>query len=65
MLTSSGPSALRDLVVAQAGVGLYVCGLAASMRQGVEMAVQAIESGDAAAKLGAFVEATRRVAAKS
>lgn len=62
VLTSSGPSALRDLVVAQAGAGLYVCGLAASMRQGVEMSIQAIESGDAAAKLGAFVEATRRVA---
>ncbi|MBX7111638.1 MAG: anthranilate phosphoribosyltransferase [Dehalococcoidia bacterium] len=62
-LTASGPSALRDLVVAQAGAGLYVCGLAASMRQGVEMSIQAIESGDAAAKLGAFVEATRRVAA--
>ncbi len=63
VLAESSPLALRDLVAAQAGAGLYVTGLAASMKQGVEMAIQAIESGDAAAKLGAFVEATRRAAA--
>ncbi|MEX2446120.1 MAG: anthranilate phosphoribosyltransferase, partial [Dehalococcoidia bacterium] len=59
-----GPTALRDLVVAQAGAGLYVTGLAPSLRQGVERAVRAIEDGDAAARLGAFVEATRRAAGK-
>jgi anthranilate phosphoribosyltransferase len=64
VLTESTPLALRDLVAAQAGAGLYVTGLAASIRQGVEMALQAIESGDAAAKLGAFVEATRRASAQ-
>jgi anthranilate phosphoribosyltransferase len=58
----SAPMALRDLVVANAGAGLYVTGLASSIRQGVEMAIEAIESGDAAARVGSFVEATRRVA---
>ncbi|GMU41066.1 MAG: anthranilate phosphoribosyltransferase 2 [Chloroflexota bacterium] len=64
VLTGNGPLPLRDLVVAQAGAGLYVTGLAASLRQGVEMAVRAIDEGDAAAKLAAFVEATRRAAGK-
>ncbi len=65
ILTQGSPLSLRDLVAAQAGAGLYVCGLASSLRNGVEMALQVIESGDAAAKLGAFVEATRRAAAGS
>jgi anthranilate phosphoribosyltransferase len=56
-----GPPAVRDLVLATAGAGLYVSGLASSIRQGVEMGAKAIDSGDAAARLGAFVEATRRV----
>ncbi len=64
VLTGNGPLALRDLVVAQAGAGLYVTGLAASLRQGAEMAIRAIDEGDAAAKLAAFVEATRRAAGK-
>jgi len=55
---------VRDLIVAQAGAGLYVTGLASSLQQGVEQAIQSIESGDAAAKVGAFVEATRRAAGK-
>ena len=63
VLTQSTPLALRDLIAAQAGAGLYVAGLAATMRQGVEASLKVIESGDAAAKLGAFVETTRRVAA--
>ena len=58
-----GPRAVRDLIVANAGAGLYVTGLAASLKQGSELAIQAIDSGDAAAKTGAFVEATRRAAA--
>ncbi len=38
--------------------------LAASLRQGVEMAIRTIDEGDAAAKVGAFVEATRRAAGR-
>ena len=64
VLRGEGPIAVRDLIVAQAGAGLYVTGLASSLRQGVEQAIQSIDSGDAAAKLGAFVEATRRAAGK-
>ena len=48
VLTQGSPLSLRDLVVAQAGAGLYVCGLASSLRNGVEMALSVIESGDAA-----------------
>ena len=64
VLKGEGPVAVRDLIVAQAGAGLYVTGLAASLRQGVEMAIRAIDEGDAAAKVGAFVEATRRAAGR-
>ena len=64
VLAGRGPAAVRDLIVAQAGAGLYVTGLAASLRQGVEMAIHSIDDGDAAAKVGAFVEATRRAAGK-
>ncbi len=62
VFAGEGPLALRDLVCAQAGAGLYVAGLAASLQQGVELAIKAIEEGDAAARVGAFVEATRRLA---
>ena len=37
---------VRDLIVAQAGAGLYVTGLASSLRTGVEMALHAIDEGD-------------------
>jgi anthranilate phosphoribosyltransferase len=64
VLGGSGPLALRDMIAAQAGAGLYVTGLAASMKDGVKMALDAIEQGDASAKVAAFVEATRRAAGK-
>ena len=64
VLRGEGPPAVRDLIVAQAGAGLYVTGLASSLRAGVDMAKQSIDDGDAAAKLGAFVEATRRAAGR-
>lgn len=63
VFAGGGPPAVRDLIVANAGAGLYVTGLASSLKQGSELAAKAIDSGDAAAKTGAFVEATRRVAA--
>src|SRR5690606_24469815 len=55
---------IRDMIVAQAGAGLYVTGLAASLKDGVKMAIDAIEEGDAAAKVAAFVEVSRRAAGK-
>ena len=63
VFAGDGPPAVRDFVVANAAAGLYVAGLASSLRQGAEQAREAIESGDAAARVGSFVEATRRLAA--
>jgi anthranilate phosphoribosyltransferase len=60
VLAGEGPAAVHDFIAANAGAALYVCGLAASLQQGAEQARAAIASGDAAARLGAFVEATRR-----
>lgn len=60
VFSGTASEAVRDFVAANAGAGLYVLGLAATLRQGVEQAKAAMESGDAAARLGAFVEATRR-----
>ena len=56
----SGSAALGDFIAVNTGAGLYVCGLAASIQQGAEQALTAIDEGEAAARLGAFVEATRR-----
>jgi len=64
VFAGNGPVALRDMIAAQAGAGLYVTGLAATLRDGVKMAIEAIEDGDAAAKVAAFVEATRRAAGR-
>jgi anthranilate phosphoribosyltransferase len=61
VLRGEGPPAVRDLILATAGAGLYVTGLASSLRQGVETAARHLDNGDAAARVGAFVEATRRV----
>jgi anthranilate phosphoribosyltransferase len=62
VFASEGPVAVRDLICANAGAGLYATGLASSVRQGVEQAKALIESGEAAARVASFVEATRRVA---
>ena len=64
ILNAEGPPAVRDLVAANAGASLYVTGLASSIRQGVELSLEVIRNGEAAARVGAFVEATRRVAAE-
>lgn len=61
VLSGTGSVAVRDFIALNAGAGLYVTGLAPSIHQGVERALELIESGEAAARLGAFVEATRRV----
>ena len=60
IFTGDGAPAVRDFVAANAGAGLYVLGLASTIRQGVEQARTVMDSGDAAARLGAFVEASRR-----
>jgi anthranilate phosphoribosyltransferase len=60
VLAGDGSLAVRDLILANAGASLYVTGLATSIKHGAELAAKAIDSGDAAARVGAFVEATQR-----
>ncbi|MEM9604674.1 MAG: anthranilate phosphoribosyltransferase [Pseudomonadota bacterium] len=52
----------RDMVLANAGAGLYVGGLADSHSAGVERAAAAVDSGAAAAKLSELSAVTRRLA---
>ena len=60
VLRGDGSSAVRDFIAVNAAAGLYVTGLAASFQQGAEQALTAIDEGEAAARVAAFVEATRR-----
>lgn len=57
----SGPA--RDIVLLNAGVALYAANVAPTMAEGIERAREALASGQAAAKLSQFVEATKRFAA--
>jgi anthranilate phosphoribosyltransferase len=53
--------ARRDVVVANAGAALYVSGDATSIADGVRIAQQAIDSGEAMKKLGDLIAATNSV----
>ena len=55
-------SAARDIVVLNAGAGIYVSGLVASLADGVKAAQQAIDSGKALAAKNAYVAATQAAA---
>jgi anthranilate phosphoribosyltransferase len=52
----------RDIVALNAGASIYVCGLAATLADGVEKAFEMIVSGAARAKVEEFVGCTRRFA---
>lgn len=54
----TGPK--RDVVLLNAGCGLYVAGTAASIAEGVRLAAGTIDSGRALAKLNEFAAATNR-----
>ncbi len=54
----------REIVALNAGAALYVAGLAAGIREGVDLARSTIVSGAATAKLHAFVALTRRLGGK-
>lgn len=54
--------AARDAVALNAGAGIYVSGLATSLQDGIQQAFAAIDQGQAAAKLQAYVNATQAVA---
>ncbi|WP_436930524.1 anthranilate phosphoribosyltransferase [Halosimplex halobium] len=55
--------AKRDIILANAGAAVYVAGKADSLAAGVEAAADAIDSGDAAAKLDDLRDVSARVAA--
>jgi anthranilate phosphoribosyltransferase len=55
------PGPARDIVALNAGAAIYVAGLAADMREGVEKALHAIESGAARDKLNALVGLSKRL----
>jgi anthranilate phosphoribosyltransferase len=57
------PGPARDIVMLNAGVALYAADLAASMKEGVAMAREAIASGKAAEKRQQFVKASQALAA--
>jgi anthranilate phosphoribosyltransferase len=52
----------REIVILNAGVGLYASGVAASIGDGIVRAREAVASGAARARLDQFVSATRRLA---
>ncbi|MFH1814532.1 MAG: anthranilate phosphoribosyltransferase [Pseudomonadota bacterium] len=52
----------RDIVLLNAGASLYVAGVADSLRDGVDRAREAVESGAARARVDALVELTRSLA---
>lgn len=54
-------SAARDIVVLNAGAGIYVSGLADSLAKGVELAQASIDSGNALAAKHAYIAATQSV----
>jgi len=55
--------AARDVVALNAGAAIYVAGVADSVAEGIALARKVLASGAARAKLDAFAEATRRLAA--
>ena len=57
IVTGELDGAKRDVVLANAGAGLYVAGHATSLEDGVEAAARAIDGGDAEATLSAMREA--------
>ncbi len=57
IVTGELDGAKRDVVLANAGAGLYLAGLADSPADGVEAAAKAVDDGEAAATLAAMREA--------
>jgi anthranilate phosphoribosyltransferase len=59
------PGAAHNIVALNAGAAIYVAGIAASLKAGVERASQAIKSGAAKHKLEEFVVYTKQLKAKA
>ncbi|PKL69466.1 MAG: anthranilate phosphoribosyltransferase [Methanomicrobiales archaeon HGW-Methanomicrobiales-1] len=54
--------AARDIVLMNAGAAIYVGGMAQDLHEGIRLAAVSIDSGNAAARLDALVDATRGAA---
>ena len=54
--------AKRDSILLNAGVGVYVYGLATSIEEGVSMARRVLYSGKAAEKLKSWIDSTKSIA---
>ncbi|NIY98401.1 anthranilate phosphoribosyltransferase, partial [Salipiger sp. HF18] len=61
-LLDGSRTAYRDAVLLNSSAALVVAGKAADLREGVEMAVQSIDSGAALAKVQALAEASKLAA---
>jgi anthranilate phosphoribosyltransferase len=59
LLAGKGSNSECDMVAINAGALLMTAGLAADLREGTDMALEAIGNGTALARLDAFVEASR------
>jgi anthranilate phosphoribosyltransferase len=57
------PGAPRDIVILNAGAALYAANVAPSMREGIDLARAALESGAAKARLQQFTSLTQKIAA--
>jgi anthranilate phosphoribosyltransferase len=55
------PGPVRDFTIINAAAGLIAWGAAADLREGAALAAKSIDSGAAAERLGAFIEATNAV----
>jgi anthranilate phosphoribosyltransferase len=58
-ILSGKPGPQRDTVLMNAGAGLYISGKAESIREGVALAAQAIDSGKAQETLNAYIQASQ------
>lgn len=63
MSGSTGPA--RDIVLLNAGAGIYVSGIAKSLAEGVELAAESIDSGNALAAKQKYILATQSIGAQT
>jgi anthranilate phosphoribosyltransferase len=62
LANEAGPA--RDIVALNAGVALYAANVASTMADGVKLALKALATGRAAAKMEAFVKNAKGLAPK-
>jgi anthranilate phosphoribosyltransferase len=62
VLSGEEAGAARDVILLNAGAAVYVSGRAKTLEEGVRLARESIESGDATEALESFIRATRRLA---